>query len=180
VSGVVITKHATLDAGQALAVRDLVGAFDTAVVYRVDASDLGFVLSEQKLDPPLHKRYPQPDVSAGEPLWDLVLLAAAHDETVAMAATTFSAWNRRQILNELHVAPAWRRRGVGKRLLAAVFDEAGRNRAREVWLETQNVNVPAIHAYRRLGFRITGLDTTFYDGPADAEVAIYMSAPVGT
>jgi len=175
---VVVTTHRTIDAVQALSVRELAGAFDTAAVYRVDASEQGFVLAEQKLVPPLHKQYPQPDVSAGETRWDLVVLASTQGQTVGMAATTFSAWNRRQLLDELHVAPTWRRKGVARRLVAAVFGEAARNQAREVWLETQNVNFPAIQAYRRLGFRITGLDTTFYDGPADAEVAIFMSSPL--
>lgn len=177
-SDIAVTTSTSLDAAQALAVRDLAGAFDTGTVYRVDASDLSFVLSEQRVDPPLHKQYPQPDVSAGEIRWDLVLLASSHEVTVGMAATTFSGWNRRQVLDELHVAQEWRRQGVARRLVAAVFEEARRNRAREVWVETQNVNVPAIHAYRRLGFRVTGLDTTLYDGPADVEVAVFMSAPV--
>jgi ribosomal protein S18 acetylase RimI-like enzyme len=115
---------------------------------------------------------------AGACDWDLVVLASVDDEPIGMAATTFSSWNRLQVLNELHVTPPWRRQGAERRLVAAAFEDGGHNQARDVCLETQNVNVPAIHAYRRLGFRVTGIDATFYDGPANAEVAIFMSAPL--
>jgi ribosomal protein S18 acetylase RimI-like enzyme len=31
-----------------------------------------------------------------------------------------------------------------------------------LWLETQNVNYPAVQFYRRMGFRLCGLDETLY------------------
>jgi hypothetical protein len=38
------------------------------------------------------------------------------------------------------------------------------------------VNVPAVRAYRRLGFALCGLDTTFYRGtPAAGEVALFFT-----
>jgi len=59
------------------------------------------------------------------------------------------------------VAPEHRqvgRRVRRRRLLDEVRHEAERNRAREIHVETQNVNHPGIQAYLRLGFRLTGID----------------------
>ena len=46
------------------------------------------------------------------------------------------------------------------------------------WLETQNVNYPAAQFYRRLGFRLCGLDETLYrpgiPGMLPGEVALYI------
>jgi ribosomal protein S18 acetylase RimI-like enzyme len=43
------------------------------------------------------------------------------------------------------------------------------------WLETSNVNLPAVRAYERLGFRLCGLDTSLYEGtPAEGEVALFL------
>ena len=145
--------------------------------------------------PPLRKRY---DLAASPPHWDALLLLTtapavpgpdaaagpgspaapgppAVPELVAAAATTYAAWNRRQVLDELHVAPAHRRRGHARTLIEAVLRIAGANGARELWAETQNVNHPAVQAYRRLGFTLTGLDTTLY---GTTETALFLSRPI--
>jgi ribosomal protein S18 acetylase RimI-like enzyme len=97
---------------------------------------------------------------------------------VGFMSTTYERWNGRQVLNELHVAPAYRRRGLARELLSMVRVTARDNGAREIWLETQNVNVAAVRAYRRLGFTLTGIDMTRYLPPYDDEIALFMSAPV--
>lgn len=93
-------------------------------------------------------------------------------------ATRYERWNRRQVITDLLVDARVRRRGVARRLLAAVTATAVDKGARETWLETQNVNVPAIRAYQALGFAITGCDTTLYDEPYAMERAVYLSRPV--
>jgi ribosomal protein S18 acetylase RimI-like enzyme len=47
---------------------------------------------------------------------------------------------------------------------------------RVIGLETQNTNVPAIDAYRRMGFEVEGIDLSFYTNTdtLDGEVAIFM------
>jgi ribosomal protein S18 acetylase RimI-like enzyme len=61
------------------------------------------------------------------------------------------------------------------------LDERARQRpsARCLWLETQNINYPAVQFYRRMGFRLCGLDETLYrpgmPGLLPAEVALYFS-----
>jgi len=78
----------------------------------------------------------------------------------------------------LYVHRACRRRGAARALLQVVESAARHQGARQVWLETQNVNLPAVHAYQALGFEIVGLDRTFYDGALAHEVALFMAKPL--
>ena len=148
-------------------------SFTTDRVLVVTAGPEGFRLSEQPRDGRLTKRYGLPPAAAHR--WDVTLLVHSGDEVVALAATTYQSWNQRQVLDELHVAPGHRRRGLARRLLAEVSAVARGNGAREIWLETQNVNVPAVRAYERLGFRLSGIDLSRYAPPLDDEVALFYS-----
>ncbi|WP_091546653.1 GNAT family N-acetyltransferase [Modestobacter sp. DSM 44400] len=94
--------------------------------------------------------------------WDRLFVVRAGAAVVAVAATTHVPRNGRQRLDELHVLPSRRGAGLGRRLLDQVRAEAVANGARQIWLETQAGNLPAIRAYRRLGFRITGFDVSRY------------------
>ena len=51
--------------------------------------------------------------------------------------------------------------------------------ARCLWLETQNVNYPAVQFYLKMGFRLCGLDETLYqpDDPQllPGEMALYFA-----
>ena len=49
------------------------------------------------------------------------------------------------------------------------------NAARVLWVETQDVNFPAITFYRRVGFEVCGFDSTLYDGKEAGEVAVFLS-----
>jgi ribosomal protein S18 acetylase RimI-like enzyme len=55
-------------------------------------------------------------------------------------------------LGRLAVAPSWRRRGVGRMLVAEVVRWAGESDALRLALCTQTHNAPARHLYRSLGF----------------------------
>ncbi len=168
-----------LDADHIGALRELDTSFASDRSYRFTRTTSGFQLTEEQLARPLRKCYDlSAELESGRSPWDAVALAWTGGHVVGMAATTFEAWNRRQVLNELHVAPSMRRRGLARRLLAEVHRCAGRNGAREIWVETQNVNAPAIAAYLRLGFHLTGVDVSRYAPPHDDEVAIFLSCPV--
>ncbi|WFE22839.1 GNAT family N-acetyltransferase [Solwaraspora sp. WMMD937] len=150
----------------------------TAVLQVVGGAD-GFRLREVPVSPPVRKRYDLTEgVTEGGRLWDLYALAIDGDQPAGFMATTYQRWNGRQVVNELHVAPTYRRRGVARELIGIAQVTARENAAREIWLETQNVNVAAVRAYRRLGFALTGIDTTRYPPPYADEVALFMSAAV--
>ena len=61
--------------------------------------------------------------------------------------------SRSYLLNNIAVNPAWRRKGVGVRLVEAVIAEAKRQGFRSVTLHVWADNTRAIAFYRVLGFR---------------------------
>ena len=86
-------------------------------------------------------------------------------------------WNRTLWLHEFHVAPAYQRRGIGRRLMDELAERAAAAGLRAITLETQNTNVPAIRFYRAAGFAIEGVDVGYYtndDQGPDGTVAVFM------
>jgi [ribosomal protein S18]-alanine N-acetyltransferase len=82
------------------------------------------------------------------------------------------------MVDEAHVTtfavhPAWRRRGIGERLLLAVIDVAVARGAREVTLEVRLSNLPARRLYEKYGFRPVGLRPNYYSD--DREDALIMT-----
>jgi GNAT superfamily N-acetyltransferase len=155
-------------------------SFTTDHIYRVINEDLTFRLVEEAVDPPLHKRYDLV-TDEGDELklqsLDYILVAEQDDQIVGMAAADYAYWNRRLVLWHLYVAPAVRGHGLGTTLLESVIGYARGSKARCVWAETQNINVPAIRFYGRRGFRLCGLDTRLYDptGPVGGETALFFA-----
>jgi ribosomal-protein-alanine acetyltransferase len=67
------------------------------------------------------------------------------------------------------VAPAWRRRGVGGRLMLALMDVSLDLRARFMTLEVRLSNRPARELYGRFGFKPVGVRPRYYsDNGEDA------------
>ncbi|QGV78043.1 GNAT family N-acetyltransferase [Streptomyces ficellus] len=158
------------------------GSFTTRTVFRVTADDNGFALREVPVDPPLTKVFPEHE-SGGDDEGDpesrtFVALGPAGGPVAGFVTVSYADWNRRLTVEDIEVAPEHRGRGVGRGLMALAV-EFGRERgAGHIWLEVTNINAPAIHAYRRMGFTLCGLDTTLYDGtPSEGETALYMSMP---
>ena len=151
-------------------------SYCTDRIYRVRRSDLGFWLDEERADPPAQRTYPRPSPE----LSDRLLVACAGPEIVGFGELLFEAWNGRARIEHLYVSGRFRGRGVGRALIRALDDRARQEpSARCLWLETQNVNYPAVQFYRRMGFRLCGLDETLYR-PGDPglfpdEVALYFS-----
>ena len=78
------------------------------------------------------------------------------------------------MVDEAHITtfavdPAWRRRGIGQRLLLALLDAAIVRRAREATLEVRLSNMPARRLYEKYGFRPVGIRPRYYsDNGEDA------------
>jgi ribosomal-protein-alanine N-acetyltransferase len=94
---------------------------------------------------------------------------------VARAGDTIAGFAGLWIMvDEAHVTtfavdPAWRRRGVGERLLLALLDLAMERRAREATLEVRLSNMPARRLYEKYGFRPVGIRPRYYsDNGEDA------------
>jgi ribosomal protein S18 acetylase RimI-like enzyme len=91
-------------------------------------------------------------------------------------------WNNSLWVWEFHVAETHRRQGIGRRLMETVAEKSKKAGLRTIVCETQTTNTPAIQAYRKLGFRIEGIDISYYtnqDYP-DGEVAIFMKRRLGS
>jgi len=86
----------------------------------------------------------------------LVLLAIAEARPVGLAVCFlgFSTFRARPLLNihDLAVVPAWRGKGVGRRLLVAAEDRARRRGCCRLTLEVQEDNVRALGLYGSFGF----------------------------
>jgi [ribosomal protein S18]-alanine N-acetyltransferase len=82
------------------------------------------------------------------------------------------------MVDEAHITtfaihPAWRRRGIGERLLLAFLDLATDRHAREATLEVRLSNLPARRLYEKYGFRPVGLRPRYYSD--DHEDALIMT-----
>jgi ribosomal-protein-alanine N-acetyltransferase len=74
-------------------------------------------------------------------------------------------------IRSLAVAPAWRRCGLGRRLLAALLESQREAGASEVLLEVRRSNTAARRLYTGTGFEPRGERPRYY---ADGETAIVM------
>lgn len=103
-------------------------------------------------------------------------IAEAGGAAVGFIGVATQAQRRRCVVWHLYVDKAHRRRGIGRRLMGAAEAHARASGCDLLWVETQNVNAPAIAAYRALGFTMCGLDTALYHGTPEAgEVAVFLA-----
>jgi ribosomal-protein-alanine N-acetyltransferase len=77
------------------------------------------------------------------------------------------------VLDELHitlvaVAPAQRRRGLGRRVLLELLTVSARRGAARATLEVAAGNLPAVALYAALGFRTAGIRHGYYRNGEDA------------
>lgn len=70
-------------------------------------------------------------------------------------------------INQVAVAPAYRRQGVGRKMMNALLERLWQAGAGAVTLEVRAGNQPAVALYRALGFQIEGIRKNFYEKPAE-------------
>jgi ribosomal protein S18 acetylase RimI-like enzyme len=90
-------------------------------------------------------------------------------------------WNNSLWVCEFHVAETHRQRGIGRQLMEELAAKGKTTGLRTIVCETQTTNTPAIQVYRKLGFRIEGIDISYYtnrDYP-EGEVAIFLKRRLG-
>ena len=98
---------------------------------------------------------------------------------VARAGETVAAYGGMWLMvDEAHITtfavhPAWRRQGIGERLLLAFLDLAVDRGAHEATLEVRLSNLPARRLYEKYGFRPVGLRPRYYSD--DHEDALIMT-----
>ena len=88
-----------------------------------------------------------------------------------------------EVADELHITnvavhPAYRRRGIGRAMLAAVLDDAVRRSLSLVGLEVRPTNAEARALYESFGFRVVGRRRGYYYDTG--EDALIMEARLPT
>ena len=148
--------------------------FETGSVFDLVSTPRRIEMVERRLERPMTKRYSIREVFAPWASWDTGWVA--DDGGVRGFATAeLEPWHTRLVLWFLYIAPEWRRRGVGRALLARVEEHGREVGASHVWLETSNVNVPGVAAYERLGYALCGADQLYYGPYMPGESAIYLA-----
>lgn len=123
------------------------------------------------------KRYPDEEVDyttyVDNPKQTVFL--AYVDGMVAGEIRVRENWNRYALVENIVVDAAYRRRGVGRALMARAIQWARAKSLPGVTLETQNNNVAGCKLYQQCGFELAGFDSQLYGGvmPGTDEVALY-------
>lgn len=111
-------------------------------------------------------------------LEDAHVFAAIDDneQIVGYLEVGVETWHQRVRLSEILVVEHARGKGVGTLLMNTAYDFAQTRGCREVVLETQTCNVPAINFYLQHHYRMIGIDLTHYSDEdiADKEVRLEM------
>jgi GNAT superfamily N-acetyltransferase len=155
-------------------------SYDTDVIFGARFDDGLISLEEVRLDRPITKSFPLNDLHDPIMPWTIGLVAVDDDgRIIGFVAAEFRAWNRRLVLWHLYVDRRARGKGVARRLVEAIQAQAERAGALHIWLETSNLNVPGVKAYSQMGFHVSGLDATLYDGTSsEGEFALFLSRAV--
>lgn len=130
----------------------------------------------EKLNVPFQKIYPLNLIKNDIDVADFTVVAEIKENIAGFTTVRFEEWNKRAVMTGIFVAPEYKGRGIGRELVDAALNYAKSKEARCLWLETQNVNYPAIQFYRKVGFEFCGFDTSLYN-PADVspgETAFYF------
>ncbi len=152
-------------------------SFETDAVYRVALCGETFRVNLEPV-PTMTKVFTIDDLA--RPGWQNGWVAIAGGRLVGFVASRYESWNRRVVIWHLYVDRSARRCGVGRALLEQALAEGRAQGARTAWLETQNVNAPAVAAYRAMGFELCGLDISLYRStPAEGEIALFMARSLG-
>ncbi|MCB8941293.1 MAG: GNAT family N-acetyltransferase [Ardenticatenaceae bacterium] len=113
-------------------------------------------------------------------------VAVADGQLAGVAIAEPQTWNQTLWVWDFHVAPAFQRQGVGRLLMEKLVETAVSHKLRALVCETQSHNVPAIRFYRSLGFKLEGVDLSYYtneDYEPKQNVAVFMKrriAPDGS
>lgn len=134
-------------------------------------------VSEELLGTPLEKTYPDESFDPADYIGcpdRAAFLALVGEDCVGMVRLCRN-WNQNALIEDLEIKPAFRRRGIGARLMDAAADWSRRQGLRGMMLETQDWNLMACRFYLRYGFVLGGLDSLLYaHSPYHKETALFF------
>lgn len=122
---------------------------------------------------PWRKHYPIELETEKEEAQETVFLCQK-GETPVGEVTLCRWWNHFICVKSLAVAEPYRRKGIAGRLMEKSICWAKEQDVRGMFLQTQDINIPAMRLYEKWGFKICGIDTMFYyNSPHRGETAIF-------
>lgn len=165
--------------------REIASGYSTTEIYRVNHVETGshmlFELRLESLSEPWEFRFPFSDeeLQRYRAIVPGPYCLGAFDGSVqvGIALAEAQAWNQTLWVWEFHVHENYRGRGAGRILMAELAQMAKDEALRAIVCETQNTNVPAIRFYRAVGFRLEGVDISYYtneDMEPGRTVAVFM------
>ena len=102
--------------------------------------------------------------------WRLVLLAQSAGDNKPVGFLVAQCVDAEWELENIVVAPAQQRKGLGGQLLAAMISKARDGKGEAVFLEVRASNTPARALYEKTGFRQTGMRKSYYQNPLEDAV----------
>ena len=101
-----------------------------------------------------------------------LLVAEEMGKICGFVDVRIQAWNQSAWINNLVVAPAYRRKGIGTLLLRAAMDWGRSQNLRVVMLDTSTKDYPAICLYQKNGFTFCGFNDQLYP---NRDIALFFS-----
>jgi len=116
-----------------------------------------------------------------EVLWNdaAVMVVAEGEDGAVLGYAGLQAVLDEGYIDNVAVAPAFRRRGIADALLSA-FVRFGREKLAFLTLEVRESNLPAIALYQKHGFRAAGRRKNYYDDPKEDAVIMTLEFEHGT
>lgn len=102
----------------------------------------------------------------------MYLIALIGEQVIGYAG----AW---LIFDEAHITnvavlPAWRKMGVGMRMMRAFMEQARHKGAHSMTLEVRESNLAARQMYQKLGFVVCGERKNYYDNPKENALIMWL------
>ena len=173
-----------LDIDESVLKRLIVG-YTTATIFQISTEAqpeyIHFELRLIDLEKPKIKCYMDLDEDTLRQYREIAALghsfgAFMNEICIGIALTKIHAWNASLWVQELHIAPEYQRQGIGHLLMDTITTHARKHSLRCIVCETQTTNVAAIQFYHAMGFRLDGIDLSYYtnEDQERGEVAVFM------
>jgi ribosomal-protein-alanine N-acetyltransferase len=89
-----------------------------------------------------------------------------------VGAITFSYSVDTADIEDVAVDNAYRKKGIGERLVNKALDKIKEDKKEKVFLEARANNIPAINLYQKVGFENLSVRKKYYDDGEDAVVMV--------